>query len=107
MEIEIYLSVSVSIYLGDTYFKELAHTTLECGKFKICRWLADWIPREEMQFEKSKDSLLANFLLAQGNSEFVFISLSTDWVRPIHMEVSLLYSNVNLIYRIPSQKYLE
>lgn len=75
-------------------------------------WLADWISREEVQFEESTGSLLADFLLAQESSEFVFLNPSTDWIKPTHiMEVSLLYSKcaylkVNLTYKIPSQKYL-
>lgn len=33
------------------YFEKLAYVTMESGKSKMCRVVAVWKPREELQFE--------------------------------------------------------
>lgn len=68
-------NIDPSRYVGkretETYLKELTHMFVEASKSKICRVGPQAGDPRELQI-KSKDNLLAEFLLIQVRSVFVY-----------------------------------
>lgn len=58
------------------YFKEWTPTTVETGKFKICR--LGWQGEDQGRASAAVQVLLAEFILAQGRSVLVLLAPSTN-----------------------------
>ena len=67
------MTVLVRVFQRNRIKKRSVCVIVEAGKPQICRAVAGWKPREEVQF-----GLGAEFLLPLGRSVFVLLGPSTD-----------------------------